>query len=180
MKKTLLILLMTLTIVGCKDGKKENSTNVEKLNILSAKNGYAFVDEKENGYFIYKKIENSNYEKVCKLPIRNNWLNVEDSNLKFEYIYINDKLFLHNNYHDSITKYNLNNCEKENAFGTQGYRYTMSFTNTTMIGSDDNYIYYKKEIDERNKWHFYKVDLNLEKSEEIKEEDIPSNLNRKM
>ena len=178
MKKNFFIILLLILSVGCKKNE-ENGINAEKLNILSAKNGYAFVDEKENGYFIYKKLENSNYEKVCKLPIRNNWLN-DESELKFEYIYINDKVFLHNNYNDSITKYNLNNCEKEKGFGPQGYRYTMSFTHTTMIGADDNYIYYKKEIDEVNNWHFYKVDLNLEKSEEIKEKDIPSDLNKKM
>ena len=179
MKKHFLIIIIVLLVVGCKSNKTESGTNVEKLNILSAKNGYAFVDNKKEGYFIYKKQDNSNYEKVCKLPIRNNWLN-DDPDLKFEYIYVDDKLFLHNNFNDSITRYNLNNCEKENIHSPQGYRNTMSTTTTTMIGADDKYLYYKKVKQEDSNWHFYKIDFNLERTEEINEKDIPSNLNKKM
>ena len=179
MKKHFLIIIIVLLVVGCKSNKNESGTNVEKLNILSAKNGYAFVDNKKEGYFIYKKQDNSNYEKVCKLSIRNNWLN-DEPYLKFEYIYIDNYLYLLNNVKDNITKYNLINCEKEKGMGIQGYHAMVSNTSSTMIGADDKYIYYKKEIDEVNNWHFYKVDLNLEKSEEIKENDIPSNLNKKM
>ena len=179
MKKHFLTLLMILILVGCKNNKKEEGIDVKELNILSSKNGYAFVDKKENGYFIYKKLENYNYEKVCKLPIRNNWLN-DDENLKFEYIYIDNYLYLLNNVKDDITKYNLTNCENEKGMGIQGYHAMVSNTSSTMIGADDKYIYYKKEIDKVNNWHFYKVDLNLENSEEIKENAIPSNLNKKI